>query len=209
LTGDGISTFLDVECIGPGYYPKILKENVKNTPTLVVIVSPGSFDDRNCKKDYYFKEIYCALKEKKRVIPVLADKFDFGTEHHIPERLLKLKSMQAVLHIHEYHNAAIEKLVHLIKENDKAPAGNSYKHSNYTTPSANYTHPALPSEKVEIWKWRFYDLPRRKQIHILTHFSTNQKNTPQTVLASFDQLLSTTKTEHDFAEIVKFIEENE
>jgi TIR domain len=117
--------FMDVE----GYikagdpFVAILDEHVRNCDVLLAIIGPRWIDARNDKgerrlndpNDFVRIEIDSALKQGKRVIPVLVNNAAIPQAHDLPEPLRPLAERNAVRLTHERFSADCQGLIEDIR----------------------------------------------------------------------------------------------
>ena len=79
---DWYSVSFDIDTLERGDFDSELESRVKKCQDFVIVLNPGVFDrfyDSECnpKDDWVRREIACALAEKKNIIPVILDGFEW------------------------------------------------------------------------------------------------------------------------------------
>ncbi|MCL2101129.1 MAG: TIR domain-containing protein [Fibromonadales bacterium] len=80
---DGYSVSFDMDTLERGNFDSELESRVKKCRDFVVVLNPGIFDrfhDPECnpKDDWVRREIACAIAEKKNIVPVILDGFQWS-----------------------------------------------------------------------------------------------------------------------------------
>ena len=111
IQNHGYRVFLDVDDLKPGHFDESLIKCITNTKNFVIILSTGSLDRCSNLDDWLRKEIVCAIKNKKNIIPLLMPGFYFPNPDELPQELRPLLVHHGINYSHEFFNAMIEKLV--------------------------------------------------------------------------------------------------
>jgi len=87
LRMDGYSVSFDIATLENGNFDNELEKRVKKCKDFIIILSPGIFDcfseeDYDAKDDWVRREISCAIKAKKNIIPLVLD--DFAYPRRLP-----------------------------------------------------------------------------------------------------------------------------
>ncbi len=79
LTMHGYDVFFDYLSIGSGDFERVILENIRAKAHFIVILTPSALE--RCKEagDWLRREIETALDEKRNIIPLMVDSFDFGS----------------------------------------------------------------------------------------------------------------------------------
>lgn len=77
LKQSGKNPFLDKESLESGRYDEQILEKIKECQNVIVVLSPGSLDERKAGEDWMRKEIICAMENKKKIIPIMMDEFEY------------------------------------------------------------------------------------------------------------------------------------
>ena len=109
LVQRGLRVFLDVTDLHKGYFDEALLQYIDETPSFIVILSPGSLDRCQEEGDWLRREIAQAIKAGKNIVPVLMKGFRFPPK--LPEDISTLPRHQAVEYSHSYHQAMIESIL--------------------------------------------------------------------------------------------------
>jgi len=80
LTLHGFDVFIDFQNINSGNFETAIIDNIKARAHFIIVLTPSALE--RCKEpaDWLRKEIETALNEKRNIIPVMVEGFDFGSE---------------------------------------------------------------------------------------------------------------------------------
>jgi hypothetical protein len=109
----GYDAFVDVTKLGAGEFSPQLVRGIKRARNFVLLLAPGSFNERNAgEKDWLKEEISCALAEKKRIIPVRIDGFEFPkASSTLPEEFRRVMEFEDIEHRHNNSDETVRKLL--------------------------------------------------------------------------------------------------
>ena len=79
LTQHGYDVFFDYQSIASGDFDKIILENIKARAHFIVVLTPSALDRCNQPDDWLRREIEAAIDEKRNIVPLMMDGFDFGS----------------------------------------------------------------------------------------------------------------------------------
>ena len=88
-------TFFDVNSMRQGEYPAQIREAISQSEYVIVILTPGCLEE--CEEeheDWMRYEIAYALKQKKKIVTVMADEFQFPKK--LPDDIKEVSHMQGV-----------------------------------------------------------------------------------------------------------------
>jgi hypothetical protein len=107
----GLRVFLDASDMPFGRFPKILRDNVINTPNFIVMLSKDCFQRCSDKSDWFRREISLALKNRKNIIPIYMKDFEFPhNPEELPRSMRDLKDYQAIIYQNHCFDEVIEKI---------------------------------------------------------------------------------------------------
>lgn len=113
LTHKGYDVFFDYKSIASGDFEQIIIGNIKARAHFVMILTPTAFDRCNEPGDWLRREIETAMDEKRNIIPLFFDGFNYGASN-VSEKLTgKLKDISRYNGFnvyHDYFQEAMEKL---------------------------------------------------------------------------------------------------
>lgn len=113
--------FLDTHSLHVGDFEQKIKIAIKQSKSIVVIISNGCFDDVK-ETDYWYMEIKEAFLQSKTVVPIFFDGITSFGSLNVPEELFTLSKLNAVTYQHEYSNAAFDKLSSFINTQAQQPS---------------------------------------------------------------------------------------
>jgi hypothetical protein len=106
----GLNTFLDVEGLDSGAFgPQLLRE-IEQTPSFLLILTPGSLDRCQQPGDWLRQEIAHAIQTRRNLIPILKDSYSFPPASALPPDLCALPGYQAVPYVHDFFPAVIDRI---------------------------------------------------------------------------------------------------
>ena len=98
LTAHGYDVFLDYERINSGDFSQVIVENIKARAHFIVILTPSALERCDDPNDWLRKEIECALDNKRNIVPLMMEGFDYSSpsiENHLVGKLSLLKNYNA------------------------------------------------------------------------------------------------------------------
>jgi len=112
LRMDGYSVSFDIDTLENGNFDNELEKRVKKCKDFLIVLSPGVFDfsetNYDPKDDWVRREIACALKAEKNIIPLMLD--DFAYPRRLPADIKDITRKNAVDLNPKHFEAAYEKL---------------------------------------------------------------------------------------------------
>jgi hypothetical protein len=115
LLRHGIHTFLDVDDLRSHHFDERLLKEIEKAPSFIVILTPGCLDKCSRERDWLRLEIAHAIKEKKNIVPILKNSFNFPPPESLPPDIADLPRHNAVPYVHEYFEASIQKLMEFLR----------------------------------------------------------------------------------------------
>lgn len=108
----GINCFLDVEDIKAGRFDKTIESAILAASNFILILSPNALDRCVDEEDWMRKEILLAQKERKNIILVMFDGFQWPDTwpENMPEEIKLIKLHHGVTGTQEYLHAMIDKI---------------------------------------------------------------------------------------------------
>ena len=91
LTTEGFDVFLDVVKLRARQFDKQLLDQIERHPNFLFIHSKGAFSRCKEPKDWVRKELACALKSKRRIIPILLKGASFPKPGSLPRILAEFE----------------------------------------------------------------------------------------------------------------------
>jgi hypothetical protein len=113
LTSHGWDVFFDYLSIPSGDFEKIIIENIRGRAHFVVILTPSSLDHCHEPGDWLRREIETAMDERRNVVPLMLESFDFGNPtivHVLTGKLENLKKYNGLRVPSEYFFEAMQRL---------------------------------------------------------------------------------------------------
>jgi tetratricopeptide (TPR) repeat protein len=113
LTMHGYDVFFDYKNIPSGSFEKVILENIRTRAHFLVILTPSALERCNEPGDWLRREIETAMDEKRNIVPLMLESFDFGSPLVNDALTGKLASLNAYngLHVYaEYFFQAMDRL---------------------------------------------------------------------------------------------------
>ncbi len=113
LTAHGYDVFFDYESIDSGDFETVIFENIRYRAHFVVILSPSALERLGEKNSVMRREVELAIDEKRNIIPLMMESFDFGSpsaKAALTGKLESLRSYNGLKLVPEYIFAGMEKL---------------------------------------------------------------------------------------------------
>lgn len=79
LTIHGYDVFFDYQSIDSGSFEKVILENIKARAHFIVILTPSALERCKNPGDWLRREIETAIDEKRNIVPLMMEGFDFGS----------------------------------------------------------------------------------------------------------------------------------
>ncbi len=93
LTAHGYDVFFDYQSIDSGEFEKIILDNIKARAHFIVILTPSALDRCRNPHDWLRREIETALDEKRNIVPLFLEGFDFSYPSIVQNLTGKLTSL--------------------------------------------------------------------------------------------------------------------
>jgi hypothetical protein len=79
LNSNGYDVFFDYKSIPSGDFAQVIDENIKSRAHFIVILSPSALERCNEPGDWLRREIETAIDNKRNIVPLMMEGFDFGS----------------------------------------------------------------------------------------------------------------------------------
>jgi tetratricopeptide (TPR) repeat protein len=113
LTHHGYDVFFDYQSINSGDFEKAILDNIRARAHFIVILSSSALERFNQPGDWLKREIETAINEKRNIIPILLEGFDFGSplaKQSLVGKLASLSNYNGMSLVSEYVEAGFDKL---------------------------------------------------------------------------------------------------
>jgi tetratricopeptide (TPR) repeat protein len=113
LNANGYDVFFDYKSIPSGDFEQAIVENVKSRAHFIIVLSPSALERCNEPGDWLRREIETAIDNKRNIIPLVMEGFDFGspaTVKALTGKLAELKKYNELGIPAEYFDEAMIKL---------------------------------------------------------------------------------------------------
>lgn len=129
LKNEGYDVFFDYLSIPSGDFENIIVENIKGRAHFVVILTPSALERCNEPGDWLRREIETAMDEKRNIVPLMLESFDFGSPYTTKALTGKLENLKKYngLRLHseyffegmnrlreQYLNVSLDAIIHPI-----------------------------------------------------------------------------------------------
>jgi tetratricopeptide (TPR) repeat protein len=131
LTGQGYDVFFDYLSIPSGDFESVILENIRGRAHFIVILTPSALERCAEPGDWLRREIETAIDEKRNIVPLMLESFDFGSPAAVKALTGKLSNLQRYNALRvpseyffeamdrlrkQYLNVALEAVVHPVSE---------------------------------------------------------------------------------------------
>lgn len=113
------SVFYDIKAMKTGQFDEQIFEAIHNAEYVIAILTPGCLDERE-NEDWMREELGAAIKEKKKIINVMVDGFEFPED--LPETLAPIKKRHGLHMKAEYIDSCMEALLEQMKRDEETYA---------------------------------------------------------------------------------------
>jgi hypothetical protein len=79
LTQHGFDVFLDYTGVVSGDFEKVILENIRARAHFLVLLTPSALERCGDPGDWLRREIEAALDNRRNIVPLMVEGFDFGT----------------------------------------------------------------------------------------------------------------------------------
>jgi ElaB/YqjD/DUF883 family membrane-anchored ribosome-binding protein len=113
LTQHGYDVFFDFDGIGSGDFERIILENIKSQAHFLVLLTPSALERCGEPADWLRREIETAIENKRNIIPIMLEGFDFSTSpvaDQLTGKLATLKSYNGLTVVASYFTEAMNRL---------------------------------------------------------------------------------------------------
>lgn len=108
LVSKGYRVFYDVRTLGSGEFDTALLRVISECTDFLLILSPGALDRCANEDDWVRREIDCAMRCGKNIIPIMTQRFTFP--ENLPEEIAKLPFHNGLDASTTFYDAFIKKL---------------------------------------------------------------------------------------------------
>jgi len=119
LQGRKFHAFLDVTDLDRGEFDETLLHRIAETPNFIVVLSPNALDRCVDKNDWLRREIACALRTNRNVIPVLMPNFMFPLD--LPDEIRDLPRHNGVDYSHVYFDGMLQRIITMMGAAPRPP----------------------------------------------------------------------------------------
>jgi tetratricopeptide (TPR) repeat protein len=127
LTAKGYDVFFDYESIASGSFEQIIQGNIRARAHFLVVLTPVALERCNNPDDWLRREIETALDDKRNIVPLFLDGFDFDSPSAAPYLTGKLALLrnynglnipagyfnEGMEHLHErFLNVSLDSVLH-------------------------------------------------------------------------------------------------
>jgi len=113
LRAHGYDVFFDYRSIDSGNFEQIICENIRHRAHFLIILSPSALERIKEPDAILRREIELAIDEKRNIVPLMMEGFDFdspSTKEALTGKLEQLKHYSGLRLVPEYFFAGMEKL---------------------------------------------------------------------------------------------------
>jgi tetratricopeptide (TPR) repeat protein len=137
LQSHGYDVFLDYENIDSGAFDQIILNQIRARAHFIVILTPSALERCTDPNDWLRREIETALDEKRNIVPLMFDGFNWGNmRQYLVGQMTVLDTYNALDVPANYFEAAMERL----------------RTKFLAIPIDAVLHPTSPADKIELAK---------------------------------------------------------
>ncbi len=125
LTQKGYSVFQDIEALQSGKFNLAIYNKIEQCHDVILILSQGSLERCVEQDDWLRKEIICAIRNKKNIIPVMLRNFEWPSK--LPNEINEIRFYNGITVNTEYFEQFIEKLTHFFITPHPSQKSDSFK----------------------------------------------------------------------------------
>src|SRR5271166_1720246 len=160
LTHHGYDVFFDFTGLASGDFESVILDNIHSRAHFLVVLTPSALDRCGDPGDWLRREIEAALDNKRNIVPLMLEGFDFGTPtiaNQLTGKLASLRKFNAMTLSAEYFDAAMEKLrnkfLNVALETVVQPASPLASQAATDEKSAVAKAPAVAEEELTAQQW--------------------------------------------------------
>ena len=113
LTMHGYDVFIDFQNINSGNFERAILDNIRTRAHFIVILTPSALERCKNPGDWLRREIETAMDEKRNIVPLMVEGFDFGSplvREALTGRLATLSDINALSIPDDYPLEAMDRL---------------------------------------------------------------------------------------------------
>lgn len=113
LTAHGYDIFFDFQSIDSGNFEEVILENIRTRAHFVLILTPSALERCKEPEDWLRREIETAIDQKRNIVPLMLENFDFGSPvvaQALTGKLSRLNKYNGLRIYSEYFFEAMDKL---------------------------------------------------------------------------------------------------
>ncbi len=113
LTAHGYDVFFDYQSLNSGDFEQIIIENIRARAHFLVILTPSALERCSEPGDWLRREIEIALDEKRNIVPLFLEGFNFGSPsilQYLTGNIIGLKKYNGLNIPADYFDEAMERL---------------------------------------------------------------------------------------------------
>ncbi|HCB01910.1 MAG TPA: hypothetical protein DEP19_05955 [Anaerolineae bacterium] len=113
LTMHGYDVFFDYQSIDSGSFEKVILDNIRARAHFVLILTPSALERCKNPGDWLKREIETAIDEKRNIVPLMMEGFDFGNQfikEALTGKLSLISGINALSVPNDYALEAMERL---------------------------------------------------------------------------------------------------
>jgi tetratricopeptide (TPR) repeat protein len=160
LTSNGYDVFFDYKAIASGDFESVILGNIAARAHFLVLLTPSALERCNQTGDWLRREIETALDNRRNIVPLMLEGFDFGTpaiSNQLTGKLADLKRYNALSIPGEYFLEAMGRLrdryLNVSLEAILHPASRSAQQAATEQQAAAETAPVVKEEELTAQQW--------------------------------------------------------
>ena len=125
LTQKGYSVFQDIEVLRSGKFNTAIYEKIEKCKDVILVLSPGALDRCADEEDWVRKEIVCALKSRKNIIPIMLRGFEWPD--NLPDAIQEVQFYSGLTASTEYFEQFLDKLTEFLATPEPSGERNNFR----------------------------------------------------------------------------------
>jgi len=160
LTQHGYDVFFDFKGIASGDFESVILENIPAHAHFLVLLTPSALERCNDPKDWLRREIETALDNRRNIVPLFLEAFDFATPtiaNQLTGKLAPLSHYNGVTISPEYFSEAMQRLrdkfLNVALSAVPHPAPFAAQQASTEQKAAAVAAPAVQQEELTAVQW--------------------------------------------------------
>ncbi len=190
LTSHGYDVFFDYNSIAAGDFEQVILGNIRARAHFLVLLTPSALERCQEPRDWLRREIETALAERRNIVPLMLEGFDFATPgigEQLTGKLAPLKQYNALRVPADYFDAAMTRLreqyLNLPLETVLHPLNATVNAATQRHQAAATAAPAVAEKVLSAQEWFEVGFNATDTEHKISYYKRSLELNPSDVLA--------------------------